>query len=347
MTTDDAGSVISGSLDDIPEISVVIPTYNRLPQLKVVLESLAKQTLEADKFEVVVVSDGSTDGTNEYLKLDSPIPVVSACQENSGPAAARNHGVRLARGRVVLFIDDDIIASPVLLERHLQSHGESSTTIVIGPMLDAPGFAYSPWVAWEQAMLYKQYRAMRVGVFEPTFRQFYTGNASVPRELLTRSGGFDTNFRRAEDVELAFRLDQLGATFVFDETAAAHHHAERSFDSWLAAAGAYGRNDVTFARDHHQTWLLPKVAMEFKTRSLLTRMLVSACITRPRVTAAASTLLRSIATRASVPSKIGRPTLSGLYALTYYVGAANEYGDPEAFRALLRGHPSGVRVGHD
>ena len=69
-----------------------------------------------------------------------------------------------------------------------------------------------------------------------SFRQFYTGNASVPRELVVKAGGFDTAFRRAEDIELSYRLDQLGATFVFDETAMAHHLAERSFESWLAAA---------------------------------------------------------------------------------------------------------------
>ena len=340
MTIDGAVPTDSVRSGNVPAISVVVPTYNRLPRLKLVLDSLAKQTLDASQFEIVVVSDGSTDGTNEFLQHDTPVPVVSACQDNAGPAAARNHGVQLASGRTILFLDDDVIASPVLLERHLESHGDSLATVVIGPMLDAPGFEYSPWVAWEQAMLYKQYRAMRLGVFKPTFRQFYTGNASVSRELLIRSGGFDTTFRRAEDVELAFRLDQLGATFVFDDSAAAHHHAERSFESWLAAAEAYGRNDVTFARDYQQGWLLPSLAMEFKQRSRLTQMLVNVCITRPRATVVAAKLLRAIAVRSSNSSRVARPTLSGLYALTYYVGAANEYGDTAAFRTLLRGKPT-------
>jgi GT2 family glycosyltransferase len=330
----------------MPAISVVIPTYNRLPRLKLVLDSLAKQTLDADRFEIVVVSDGSTDGTDQFLLHEPTIPLIAACQDNAGPAAARNHGVELARGRVILFIDDDVIASASLVERHLLAHGDSQSTVVIGPMLDAPGFDYSPWVAWEQAMLYKQYRAMRLGEYAPTFRQFYTGNASVPRELLIRSGGFDTTFRRAEDVELAYRLDQLGVTFVFDEEAAAHHHAERSFDSWLGAADAYGRNDVTFARDHEQRWLLPVMAYEFKQRSRLTQQLVTICVTRPRLVAAAAKTLRSIINVSRRVPKVANSALSGLYALTYYTAAAEEFGDASAFRSILRSGASDFPDAH-
>src|SRR6185369_12818569 len=100
-----------------PAISVVIPTFNRLPRLQRVLSALAEQTVSASEFEVVVVSDGSTDGTDDYLaKGDTPVPVRHARQDNAGPAAARNHGVRLARGRLILFVDDDVVASPALVE---------------------------------------------------------------------------------------------------------------------------------------------------------------------------------------------------------------------------------------
>lgn len=318
-----------------PAISVVIPTFNRLARLKQVLGALSKQSVDNGLFEVVVVSDGSTDGTNEYLSGDTPRPLVHAHQDNAGPGAARNRGVQLARGRLILFIDDDIVATPTLVRRHLGAHRDSATTVVIGPMLDAPDFTYSPWVAWEQAMLDKQYRAMRESVYAPTFRQFYTGNASVPRELFLEAGGFDTSFRRAEDIELAYRLDQLGATFVFDETAMAHHYAERSFASWIAAADAYGRNDVTFAREHEQRWLLPVMASEFRQRSVVTQFLVRGCLTRPRLGALASRSLRTIGGTSRMIPRVSSFALSGLYALTYYSGAAKEYGDRAAFRAKL------------
>jgi glycosyltransferase involved in cell wall biosynthesis len=319
----------------MPAISVVIPTFNRLARLQRVLEALSRQTLDQRQFEVVVVSDGCTDGTDEYLSDTTPLSVVHARQDNAGPGAARNHGIRLARGPMILFLDDDVLATPTLVERHLQAHGDSTSTVVIGPMLNAPGFRYSPWVAWEQAMLYKQYQAMRLGVYSATFRQFYTGNASVPRELVVKAGGFDTAFRRAEDIELSYRLDRLGATFVFDETAMAHHLAERSFESWLAAAAAYGRNDVTFARDHHQQWLLPVMAIEFRQRSPLTQLLVRLCVTRPRLAAFATRALMTICHRKRMIPKVSSPALSGLYALTYYSAAAKEYGDATEFKSML------------
>ena len=107
-----------------PAMSVVIPTFNRLPRLKQVLGALAKQSLDNDLFEVVVVSDGSTDGTKEYLSGVTSRHLVHAHQDNAGPGAARNRGVQLARGRLILFIDDDIVATPTLVERHLAAHGE-------------------------------------------------------------------------------------------------------------------------------------------------------------------------------------------------------------------------------
>jgi glycosyltransferase involved in cell wall biosynthesis len=318
-----------------PAISVVVPTFNRLPRLKQVLEALSQQSLDNSLFEVVVVSDGATDGTDEYLSGATPLPLVRARQDNAGPGAARNHGVHLARSRLILFIDDDIVATPTLVEQHLRAHGDSTSTVVIGPMLDAPGFKYSPWVAWEQAKLRKQYRAMHDGVYAATFRQFFTGNASLPRDLFMTAGGFDTTFRRAEDIELSYRLEQLGATFVFDETAIAHHFAERSFASWIAAADAYGRNDVTFARDHAQRWLLPVMAEEFKARNLATRSLVRACLTRPRLAAVASRALQAVGGSPRMIPRVSSLALSGLHGLTYYRGAASEYGDGAEFRSKL------------
>ena len=149
------------------------------------------------------------------------------------------------------------------------------------------------------------------------------------------AGGFDTAFRRAEDIELSYRLDRLGATFVFDETAEAHHLAERSFESWLAAAAAYGRNDVTFARDHDQQWLLPVMAVEFRQRSPLTQLLVRLCITRPRTAGFFTRALILICRRKRTIPKVTSSALSGLYALTYYSDAANEYGDPAKFKSML------------
>lgn len=325
-------------------LSVVIPTFNRLAQLQMVLEGLEQQTLPRESFEVIVVSDGSTDGTDEFLSTYTASNLVHEQQANQGPAAARNRGVEIARGAHILFIDDDVVPAPDLLERHSIAQRGTTNHIVIGSMIDAPGHTYSPWVAWEQEMIYKQYRSMREGEFAPTWRQFYTGNASVARQFVLDAGGFDTTLRRAEDVELANRLYHRGATFAFDEFAIGYHHAERSFDSWIGTATAYGRNDVSFGLHRDPLWLSLAMPKEFRSRNVLTRTMVLSSVTSPRLVATLAGSLKRVAFATSRGSlhRTSRFAFSGLYALTYYAAAADEFGDRHEFRSLLRGQPRRV-----
>ncbi len=313
-----------------PIVSVVMPTYNRFGQVRAALEGLADQQGLDEPVEVIVVSDGSTDGTDEYLSSSQvPLPVVALTQPNAGPAAARNRGLEAARGDLVVFVDDDTVAAPDLVAAHLRRHERpDDDLVVIGPMLTPEHYAISPWVQWEQDMLTKQYEAMRTGVYEATARQFYTGNASVARIHLRAVGGFDTAFRRAEDVELAYRLADRGLRFAFDPTAIVHHYAERSFESWLQAAYAYGRNDVVFGRDHGRGWLLEAIGREFHGRHALVRGVTRACLPRPLLGRAVSTVLSATA-RASGwahADKIARPMFSAVYNLAYYQGMADELG---------------------
>ena len=286
----------------MPAISVVIPTYNRVEQLRGALVGLAGQTGLAEPPEVVVVSDGSSDGTDEFLRSPQcPLPVVAVRQDNAGPAAARNRGIQEATGELVVFIDDDVVPAPDLLAAHLRHHEASGNddTVVIGPMITPADEVLSPWVRWEQDMLYKQYAAMERGDWEATARQFYTANASIARRHLVDAGGFDEAFRRAEDVELAYRLADRGLHFTFAKDAIVDHHAERSFASWLDIARTYGRNDVIFGRDLDQRWLLDSIATEFHGRHRLVRALTRTCATRPRLRRVAIGTLKGTARAAS------------------------------------------------
>src|SRR5205814_3294574 len=98
----------------VTSLTVVIPTFQRKDRLARVLDGLSRQTHPA--FEVVVVDDGSTDGTSQYLRETRfPFHVCAISQLNAGPAAARNAGVAAAKGDVVLFLDDDVIPAPELV----------------------------------------------------------------------------------------------------------------------------------------------------------------------------------------------------------------------------------------
>ena len=135
------GSVFMGYI----EVSVVIPTYNRRDVLRDMLMSLARQTLPCERYEVVVVVDGSTDGTWEMLQeLETPYQLSSHYQTNaglgsevfsSGVSVARNRGARLAQGQVVLFMDDDLDALPELLEEHARVHRTVLNAVVLGCLL--------------------------------------------------------------------------------------------------------------------------------------------------------------------------------------------------------------------
>ncbi|MET0579232.1 MAG: glycosyltransferase family 2 protein [Ilumatobacteraceae bacterium] len=318
-------------------MSVVIPTFNRLDQLRRTLDGLAAQVELDHELQVVVVSDGSTDGTDEYLASGSaPLPLVVGLQPNGGPAVARNHGVSLATNDYVLFIDDDVVPAPELVAAHMRRHARSETdAVVIGPMLTPQDEPLSAWVRWEQDMLYKQYAAMERGDYAPTARQFYTGNASVARRHLDAVGGFDASFRRAEDVELAYRLDDRGLHFTFAPEAVVVHHAERSYDAWRQAATAYGRNDVIFSRDHGREWLMGKICHEFHDRHRLVRVLTRACLPRPRTSAVVDASLSGLVKVSDRlgTSSITRPALSAVYNLAYYRGMADELGDPRQLLA--------------
>lgn len=320
-------------------LSVVIPTFNRLPQLKQCLSGLEKQTLAAEHFEVLVISDGSSDGTEDYLaELTTPLQLRRFSQRNQGAAAARNLGVAQARGELIVFIDDDIVPIPRLLEEHLAVHQErGSQVVVLGPMLTPPNHELPPWVAWEQAMLEKQYRDMVTGKWAPTARQFYTGNTSLLRKHLLEVGGFDASFRRAEDVELAYRLAKRGVQFYFHPAAVGYHYADRSYQSWLSIPYDYGKNDVIFAQQKGQTWLLPTVYKEYRSRHILIRLLVRACLDRSQLSSAAQSVLRLAAEIAQSVRLIGvqRMAFSGIYNMRYYQGLADELGGARKFFAAL------------
>lgn len=319
-----------------PALSVVIPTYNRRTRLARVLRSLADQTIDVP-FEVVVVSDGSTDGTESSIEaLDLPIDLRCFHQENRGPAAARNRGVQAARGELIVFVDDDVVAHPNLLADHWQAHGANSRLVTIGPMVDPDDHHMSVWVQWEQTMLAKQYADMADGKYPATARQFYTGNAAVRRCHLAEVGGFDESFRRAEDVELAYRLEGIGLDFEFRPDAIGYHYAERSYQSWRDIAYTYGRNDVVFARDRGQDWIYGFIAEQIgeHRRPLPTIIRISA--TRPVMARLASRLVgdTAVALGRTHFSRVPRYLLSAVYAIEYHRGVADELADPAAFRRL-------------
>jgi GT2 family glycosyltransferase len=320
-------------------VSIVIPTFNRRERLARVLAAIEAQKFPLDDVEVVVVDDGSKDGTSDWLSAQQPkFRLVARKQPNSGPAAARNAGVLAAQNEYILFLDDDVVPDPTLLAQHARSHEAAGRDVVVlGPMASLPSYD-QPWVAWEQFQLEKQYRAMQRGDYAPTFRQFWTGNASVRRARLLEAGLFDVELKRGEDVDLGLRLAKLGVDYVFNLEARGLHHAERTLASFCKAHSAYGEMEVTLFEQHadgaegilsgnwHRLHPLQRGFLDLLLRTDLGSDAVRSTLER---------VLSSSSTR-KLPPAVSRAVCSVLANLLFWQASRKALG-PERFLRVVRG----------
>jgi glycosyltransferase involved in cell wall biosynthesis len=203
-----------------PEVSVVIPTRDRATRLAAALRALHGQTIAPDRFEVVVVDDGSSDETAELLArqaVDGGPELRTIRLTGEGPAAARNAGWRAARSPLVAFTDDDCEPTPTWLEEILGAAEASAGAIVQGVTTPIPR---------ETEMLRRPFSRTRL-IDEPN-PWFATCNIAYPRELLERLDGFDEIFPEAlgEDTDLGWRALEMGAFTEFAPGAVVHHAVE-------------------------------------------------------------------------------------------------------------------------
>ena len=220
------------------------------------LRALAQQTLAADAYEVIVIVDGSADGTCEMLSdFDAPYRLIWKSQARAGRAAACNAGIALARGAVLVLIDDDMEPSPVFVQAHAAEHAGGRRRAVMGaaPVLIPPG---SPAVVEYIGRKFNRHLdalASRGGCFG--LRAFYSGNLSIPREVLVEVGGFDEEFKTYgnEDLELSCRLRSAGVEIAFSPAAVAHQHYVKDFPALARDNLGKGTTAVLLARKHPGT----------------------------------------------------------------------------------------------
>ena len=220
------------------ELSVVIPTYRRHDVLARTLAALERQTLASSRFEVIVVDDP---------KEDDPAAVSDVLgagrrsfrhrqlhRHASGVSAARNAGWRAAQAPLILFLGDDIIAAPDLLEQHLewQARHPEPETAVLGHVRWADELRRTPLMAWLDAGIQFDYGWLDS---EPAgWGNFYTSNLSIKREMLERSGGFDEDrFPFGyEDTDLGYRLAKQGMRLLYNPRARAEHLHAPTLQEW-------------------------------------------------------------------------------------------------------------------
>lgn len=203
-----------------PTISVIVPTYNRRAILKKALAALAMQTLAAERFEVIIIDDGSTDDTDAMIRaLDVPYRLTYHRQDRRGPAAARNKGIRLSTGELIVFIDSDIVVTKPFLDAHLRVHS-GSRGLDDGPR-DVIG--HGPVIHTDNL---DDPTAATMTVTDISRAFFATGNVSLRKEHLVAAGMFDEEFVEYgwEDLELGLRLRKLGLRAVQVPDGAGYHY---------------------------------------------------------------------------------------------------------------------------
>jgi len=200
------------------EVSVIIPTYNRWWILGKSLEALFNQSYPKDKYEIILIDDGSTDDTETMIESLSPSCKFKYLrnEKRMGIPRTRNRGIRKARGEYIIFTDSDVVVIPDFIAQHMSYHKKYQDVIVNGELIWVPSF--------------KRIGKKRKSIFDLSFSPFDTANVSVARKHLLRLGGFDEDLLAYgwQDLELGYRLRKAGLKCKRNRHALGYHFKKKS-----------------------------------------------------------------------------------------------------------------------
>lgn len=227
-----------------PYFSVVICTRNRKEVLKSAVDTLDAQDYPSRGYEILIVDDGSTDGTGEMISsLSTRCALRYLRKEWSGRAATRNSGIREAAGDVIIFVDDDILAPRDFVAEHARYHRSYPRSIVRGPIINVEKHEFPS--------------EKRAGIGDYSQAFFCTCNVSVSRAELLDIGGFDETFLEYgfEDNEIGWRLRLGGLNVRFNMKAIVYHYKPRKkegdLEGFIRTAQELARSAILYHKKHN------------------------------------------------------------------------------------------------
>lgn len=253
------------------KISVIIPTFNRLDILVKCLKALEAQTIHFNEFEVIVIDDGSTDGTEklgaglfEGLRING----IYLRQEQAGPAKARNKGISHGRGDLLVIIGDDIIATKDFLSEHLKIHHQEKER----PLAVIGRIDWDPSIEITEFMLFLekgvQFSFNDLNDDNISYKNCYTSNVSIKSDFIKKHAVyFSEEFPYAayEDIEWGYRLMKSGITYKYNPKALAYHHHVVTLESYSNRMISVGKAYVHLLNLHPELgWRSHKSLSKFQ-----------------------------------------------------------------------------------
>src|SRR3984885_3916919 len=261
--------------------SIVIPTFNGGSRVRNCLDSLVKQTAGRN-VEILVVDDGSTDNTAMVVRGYSSVRLIS--QANGGPASARNRGALEAKGKILLFTDDDCVPMPDWLDAMLEPFNDSD---VVGAKGIYRTHQKSLAARFVQIEYEDKYRLM-AGL--PSIDFIDTYSAGFRRDRFLEMAGYDTSFpvACAEDIELSYRMSARGWKMKFVPAAIVYHTHPDTFTRYLKKKYKFAfwrvlavrKNPSKGVKDSHTPQIM-KLQLLFAPAMLLA--VIFDLVARPRV----------------------------------------------------------------
>jgi len=247
------------------KVSIVIPTYNQKEILAKALDCLILQDYPKDQYEIVVVDDGSSDGTRGMVrsKMGSKVDWRYLYQRHRGPHFARNLGIEKAQGEIIIFVDSDIFVAPNFISEHVKFHQKFGDDVVSGPVARTDRLNH---IFGDSGK-----RKLRKLSFVFSLPSFITSNLSVRKKILIRVGGFDEEFTGFgwHDWELGLRLKKLGLKAKMNINAMVYHYKKSITLSDLPSSckkkREQGENAVLYYKKHPSL----KVKLGIRPQSLI------------------------------------------------------------------------------
>ncbi len=231
-------------MNNKPHISIIVPVFNGGNTFHNCVSSLLKIDFPYNKLQVILIDDGSTDNTAQWLytqKLPSNFKIITHDQ-NKGRATARNSGLKNARGDIIIFLDADMIVRPDFVEQHVVAISKSEVVAVSGLLTSEPG---QPKTSLQNYIFeYRKRGAKQFGENNPIpFNYLITGNMSVKCKAVNECGLFDEKYigYGGEDTDYAIRLWELYPNGLrYSSKATSIHYHDETMDDLLIKMRKYG-----------------------------------------------------------------------------------------------------------